>query len=1053
MTKTTPQRLPHTLIRASAGTGKTFQLSNRYLALVADGQPLDGILAATFTRKAAGEILNRILTRLAEAALDPDKAAELAGHVGRAKLDSRECLVLLRQMVRHLHRVRAGTLDSFFMQIARSFALELRLPLSWQIVDDVYDAALRGEAIRGVLRSQATDDVVRMMNLLSKGEAARSVSQQIHDLVKELYGLYAETPESAWRCVPRPKPLTSGELAAALDAVAAVPLSGKQLPDTRDRDLANARGEDWQSFLKKGVSKKVFEGADTFGKTRLSNDLLDAYQPLVRHAQAILLGQIANQTEATWRLLHRFDEAYRQLKDQRRALRFDDVTRRLANADVAERLEDVAYRLDASVAHLLLDEFQDTSPSQWRVLSPFARAVAEGGAGSFFCVGDVKQAIYGWRGGVAEIFDTLREELPGLELRSLNQSFRSAPVIIDTVNRVFENLRTNVTLQGHAEAAARWARRFETHSTARSALPGYCRMVAAPRAAEGEKQAVATLRFAAHQIARIHREAPGCSLGVLVRRNAAVARLIYELRDMGVEASEEGGNPLVDSPVVQLLLSLLSLADHPGCGTARFHVANSPLGPKLGLTDHADDAASWRLAEAVRRQLFDEGYGRTLYGWAGELAGSCDRRDLSRLMQLVELAYAYETAATTRPDDFVRLVQQKKVEDPTSAPVRVMNVHQSKGLQFDIVVLPELDARLAGQPPEVAVGRARPAAPAERVCRYVSKELRAILPRPLQEMFDAHEGQVIQESLCLLYVAMTRAIHAMHLVVAPSKENEKKLAGTFAGLLRYALADGARAEPGKLLYEHGDPLWHEKRAGAGRAPTVAAPAPTVVYLAAAGARSARGLDRRSPSQLEGGGPVRLAQELRLETGALDRGTLVHAWFALVEWLEDGEPDDRALEAVATNPKFRDLNVPSLKAAFREALKKPAIRSALTRAAYATRLGNAAACAVCADSEMTHPRWQAWRERPFAVRDGDAILNGTFDRLVVLFDGDRPVGADILDYKTDVLPAEEAALADRVEFYRPQLEAYRTAATALFGLDASRISARLAFVESGIVRVL
>lgn len=1051
MTSKAQQRLAHTLIRASAGTGKTFQLSNRYLALAADGQALDSILAATFTRKAAGEILDRILTRLAEAALDPVRAAELARHVGRPALDARQCLALLRQMVRHLHRIRTGTLDSFFLQIAKSFALELQLPLGWQILDDVYDTLLRGEAIRAVLRKETTGDVVRMMNLLTKGDAARSVSQQIHDLVKELYGLYTETSESAWQCVPRMKPLTPVELAAAVEAAAAIPLSGKQLSDTRNKDLDAVRVGDWQSLLKKGVAKKVFEGADMFGKTKLSEDLINAYQPLLRHAKAMLLGQIANQTEATWHLLQRFDEAYRRLKDERRALRFEDVTRRLAAADVAARLEDVVYRLDAHVAHLLLDEFQDTSPPQWRVVSPFARVVTENPAGSFFCVGDVKQAIYGWRGGVAEIFETLREELPNLELQSLNQSFRSSPVVIDTVNRVFENLAANVVLQDHREAAARWGKRFATHSTALSALPGYCRMIAAPPAPEGEKQTGVTLAFAADEIERIHGEAPGCSLGVLVRRNAAVARLIFELRRRKIEASEEGGNPLVDSPAVQLVLSLLTLADHPGSRTARFHVANSSLGPKLGLPDHADDAAAWRLAQAVRSQLLDDGYGRTLYGWAAELAGSCDRRDLNRLMQLVELAYAYENSATTRPDDFVRLVRQKRVEDPTSAPVRVMNVHQSKGLQFDIVVLPELDARLAGQPPQVVVGRPTPSSPAERVCRYVSKELRSILPRPLQDMFEAHHGQVVQESLCLLYVAMTRAIHALHLIVSPSKESEKRLSATFAGLLRAALADGARAEPGKVLYEHGDPRWHEKLPPAAATAAVTPPAPTVVRLAAAPVRPLRGLDRRSPSQLEGGGPVRLEQQLQLETKALDRGTLVHAWFALVEWLDDGEPDDRALNTIAADPRFRALDVPSLKASFRQAIQKPAIRAALIRTTYATSQGGAASNAIQAAPTVARPRWDVWRERPFAVRDGDAILSGTFDRLVTLYDGDQPVGADVLDYKTDVVAADEAALESRVEFYRPQLLAYRKAAAALLGLDASRITARLAFLEPGIVR--
>ena len=181
---------------------------------------------------------------------------------------------------------------------------------------------------------------------------------------------------------------------------------------------------------------------------------------------------------------------------------------------------------------------------------------------------------------------------------------------------------------------------------------------------------------------------------------------------------------MTDSPAVQVMLSLLTLADHPGDTAARFHVAASPLAAHVGLTDHADSPAAWRLAEQTRRRLMVEGYGPVLDGWAKELAAVCDRRDVSRLEQLVEMAYGYEDRATTRPGDFVALVQQQRVEDPTSARVRVMTVHQAKGLQFDIVVLPELDVGIGGQPPEIVAGCPKPAARIERVCRYVSKDLR-----------------------------------------------------------------------------------------------------------------------------------------------------------------------------------------------------------------------------------------------------------------------------------------------------------------------------------------
>src|SRR5437667_2687408 len=99
----------HQLIHASAGSGKTHRLTNRYLALLAAGVAPEAILATTFTRKAAGEILDRVLCRLAEAAGDPKAATELALQIGAQPTSQHDFVGLLRQMLASLHRVRIGT--------------------------------------------------------------------------------------------------------------------------------------------------------------------------------------------------------------------------------------------------------------------------------------------------------------------------------------------------------------------------------------------------------------------------------------------------------------------------------------------------------------------------------------------------------------------------------------------------------------------------------------------------------------------------------------------------------------------------------------------------------------------------------------------------------------------------------------------------------------------------------------------------------------------------------------------------------------------------------
>jgi len=1053
VSKPSPAPLANVVIRASAGTGKTFQLSNRYLGLAAAGESPDRILATTFTRKAAGEILDRVLFRLAEAALDPGALARLAGHLAAADFDRARCLGLLCEMIGQLHRLRVATLDSFFIQVARSFSLELGLPPGWRIVDEIEDRTLRDEAIREVLARQSTGDVVRLMHLLSKGEATRSVADQIRTLVRDLYALYGEAPPGAWTALHRKKPLAPAEIRAAIEAAAAAELPPDQrLAKARDRDLAAAEQEDWEAFLGKGLTAKILDGSLTYCRKPIPQPVVDAYEMLLAHAEAQLIDEIANQTEATHALLEHFDGAYARIKARRRGYRFDDVTRRLGRTPLRKRLGQVAYRLDAGVAHLLLDEFQDTSPLQWRVLRPFAEQIVRpGGRGSFFCVGDVKQAIYGWRGGVAEIFEALEKELDGLERRFLDRSFRSSQPVIDTVNQVFHDLVANPALEKYPQAAQRWSKRFTKHTTARADLPGYCRLATAPVAGEDKKdQAAVTLAFAADEVRRLVEQCPGRSIGILVRKNRAVARMIYELRERKIAASEEGGNPLIDSAAVELVMSLLTLADHPGDTVARFHVARSPLAEPLGLVDHGDGTAASRLAARIRRDLAFDGYGPTIRRWTELLAGACNRRDLNRLLQLVELAYAYEPAATARADDFVRLVAQRRVEDPSSADVRVMTFHQAKGLQFDIVVLPELDTRLVGQVPAMVVGRPGPTAEIERICRYVGSKLRPLLPRPFQDMFDLHQTQVVEEALCVLYVALTRAACALVMIVAPQSPKARSVGSTAAGLLRAALAPGVPAEPETVLYQHGDPHWHARAPAA--PPTEKEPAqePREIRLAPPPPRSRRGLQRRSPSSLEGGLRVDLRRRLRLEAdAALDFGTAVHKCFEQVGWLEDGLPDDETLRRELASLGLHRLDPAQAIARFRQALQRPALRAALSRATYAAPAAGEDAAAVHAPPEMAQPRWQVWRERDFVIRAGDSILHGSIDRLVVLYHGDRPVAADVIDFKTDSLePNQAEAIEAKREHYRPQLEAYRQAVAQRFGLEPSRISARLAFVGAG-----
>ncbi|MEX2027637.1 MAG: UvrD-helicase domain-containing protein, partial [Pirellulaceae bacterium] len=273
---------PHVVIRASAGTGKTYQLTNRYLQLLVEGVPPQRILATTFTRKAAGEIFDRILLRLAQAATSDDERKKLAAALGDDSLTRGRCRELLVDTIRHMHCLRIGTLDSFFVQIAGSFALELGLPLGWRIGETLEDQALRQEAVANVLTRGKSQELLTLFHLLTKGEVRRSVLSLVLGVAQDMYDLARETQAAAWNHLPRHAGLKAEELAAALDGLknAAIP-AGKQWESGHAGGVLAAEATDWKAFLSKGFGGKILSGELTYYKKEIPAPVVAAYQRLI----------------------------------------------------------------------------------------------------------------------------------------------------------------------------------------------------------------------------------------------------------------------------------------------------------------------------------------------------------------------------------------------------------------------------------------------------------------------------------------------------------------------------------------------------------------------------------------------------------------------------------------------------------------------------------------------------------------------------------------------------------------------------------------------------
>jgi ATP-dependent helicase/nuclease subunit A len=1060
---------PHVYLRASAGTGKTWRLSSHFLGLLLRGVAPERVLATTFTRKAAGEIQERVLERLLEVIDEPAGRSQAldalsASRPGRA-VERAECAALLAKLVRDPSGFRVMTLDAFFAELARAFALDLDLGPQWRIASDIEDRELRAEALASVLGEWSAAERRESFSGLHQGRAERSVHASLLKIVAGGHGLACESEASAWRGCELPRELDALELAlwiARLDALEAPRNKGKdQKPDKRWADAleflrALARSGDWCTFVTEGLVSKAVEGIALFYGKPISDEAREVLGTLVLHKAVPQTGRLlVRQTSAARLLLERFDALYRALQRDRGLVRFDDLPRALCpgsagtSRPLEERELDLWFRIDGRIDHLLLDEFQDTSPLQWRALSPLAEEVLADGTGerSFFCVGDEKQSIYGWRDAEPRLFAGLPARYPALaEADPLVQSRRSSQIVLDAVNLVFAKLGSNPVLAGGdapacgPAVAERWSRGYLAHVPFR-AKPGSARLWRAPIREEGDEGPKPEIELAVERVCWLARRAPAASIGVLVRTRKSINELISLLRDRGVDASGEGGTPLTDAEPVQVLLSALHLADHPGDTAAAFHVRTSPLAAAFGLKREEDAA---RASRQLRARLVGEGYGAVAasLALAVERAPAWNGWDRERFRQLVELAHAHDERPSLRPTDFARLVRETPVEASSGSRVRVMTIHASKGLEFDAVVLPQLRESLTGKPKrkhETWIGLRRdPFGAVERVTVKPEEWLARHCPE-LEEVVRANEEREVVDSLCVLYVAMTRARHCLEMILPPGPSG-KWTAHDFARLLWSALAgaeptEGAAPLPEHVVWQHpeNDDDWYAGCESRTRAEAEAAETPLetpVVRLAPS--RGARLAARRTASGAEGGAPDAARLLAPRESEATRRGSVLHRWLEECEWIEELAIDDERLLALAESIE-PDLS--ARRAAlelWHSTLAQPAIRALLSRPAEGS-------CRV-------------ERERRFALieadESGEAHWSGAIDRLVVRLADGKPVSADVIDFKTDAIGTD--ALDARVAFYRPQLEAYRRIAARLLGLAPERVTARLAFLVPGVV---
>ncbi|MGB1128636.1 MAG: UvrD-helicase domain-containing protein, partial [Haloferula sp.] len=491
------------MILASAGSGKTYQLGNRVIGKVgAEEVDPERIVALTFTRKAAGEFADSVLSKLAKAATSAEAEKQLAEDLRRS-IDVEGTLL---KIVRALPRFQLGTMDGFFARIVRGFQYELGLTggkfdlVQGPKLDAAVSDILSGLLVDALDGGEA-EEFLHAFKRATMGREERRVADLLSDFFNQWQGLWKgglnitglDQAFGALPAVDDWEERKHGFARSLRKTISTIEWTRKG-QDKAYEKLIDAIEAHTIGSGSLGKAGKLFDGVcewslgsgpmvlkhyKEFSPGPMAEDVFRETMELLRGCE---MAAAVERTRAVMDLVRRFDDECERRLRRKGMLGFDDVKLLMGEWVKGDeqrlRREAVDFRLDARYDHWLLDEFQDTSRAEWRGMEPLLNEAFSDFEKSVFIVGDTKQAIYGWRGGDVALFDEIKSHYAGeLAVDSMPDSWRSCEPVLELVNQVCGDKASIGELFGEG-LATRWP--WQKHVAAQPSLTGESRVEVVP---------------------------------------------------------------------------------------------------------------------------------------------------------------------------------------------------------------------------------------------------------------------------------------------------------------------------------------------------------------------------------------------------------------------------------------------------------------------------------------------------------------------------------------------------------------------------------------------
>ncbi len=683
-------------LEASAGTGKTFALSLRYLGLLLLDASIQDILAITFTNKAANEMRSRVESFLFE--MD-DKILSLLSHqTGLSEESIRQKLPAIRS--RFLSSpLGIMTIDSFVQKILRKFSYYAGVASDFEI------GSHEGfEIFLNALGPQEFDDFVSFAKWFD-GKKLEEFFDQLYEMDKELPAFgqkrYSDKTDQV---------MHRYHLLAQFIQAHSTEAKQKEFGKTYERveDLIYTKSGTLKAWIKKNSLCETKGIRQCEEGQKLFEDFKKAVIDYLRYKEE--------------RFLHTLFDFYRRYRDSRLSraiglgrLDFIDIKHlsfKILQEDHLNK-DFLYFRIDSRIDHILFDEFQDTSWEDWKIFEPLADEIASGGERlrSFFYVGDKKQAIYGFRGGNAALFDYVAKRY-GMDVEELDVNYRSASNIVEYVNEQFDLEQKSQRDGGYVEVGQ-------------------------------SEDILETLQEKLRKLFDLG--IPEEDIAILVHTNNDIYQVAGLLESMGKRAITSSSKMVIHQPRAKGIIDLISYLYHKEKGKEEPLLLFNFVSYFGQTPDRFPSVTDLKPVQAIKK-----------------VASHFDFWDES-VELLMQEAIVYKDI-----EEFVHQIDQLQTQMPNSGKgVEVMTVHKSKGLAFKHVIV--LDTLGVDRNRTSKLIMDREGVKLEGF--YLRMKERESIDPIYAQALEKEQKRRSQEIRNVAYVALTRAQESLFVIKKPKSQH------------------------------------------------------------------------------------------------------------------------------------------------------------------------------------------------------------------------------------------------------------------------------------------